>query len=494
MGMTDAAPELAMPHKMTVSLVTSGARLLLAGCLALAIFLLDTLTTLDIAIAVLYVGVVLLSINFPFRHSVPLTALACAGMTVLSFFVEHAGAYEREAVGRCLVAIAAITITALLAMRIRAATERLRERADLLDLTHDSVFVRDMNGLIKYWNRGAEELYGWRRAEAVGRTFRDLVRMPLPVAREIIMEELLRTGHWEGEIVHTRRSGEVITVASRWALQRDERKRPFAILETNTDISERKRTEAIATQQQQALEQAQAELAHVSRVTTLGELAASIAHEVNQPLAAIVTNGEAAARFLDRDEPDLAEVRAAVAGMVSDARRAGEVVARLRALAKKTSPQKTNLVVNDVVSETIQLVRREVADNRVVLQVDLADGLAPVIGDRVQLQQVIINLVVNGIEAMAAITDRRRELKVRTAVDGNNVLVAMEDNGIGVESETIDRLFGPFYTTKPKGLGMGLSICRSIIEAHNGRLWASANAGPGATFQFTLPFNREPMP
>src|SRR5262249_17838759 len=154
-----------------------------------------------------------LSINFPFRHAVVGTALICSGLAIASFFIEHAGAYEREAVGRCVISLAAIAMTAVLAARIRNVTDSLRERAALLDLTHDSVFVRDMNGAITYWNRGAEELYGWGRVEAIGSKFRDLVRTPLPIPREIIMAKLLHTGRWEGEIVHRTRNGEKITVA-----------------------------------------------------------------------------------------------------------------------------------------------------------------------------------------------------------------------------------------------------------------------------------------
>ena len=251
--------------------------------------------------------------------------------------------------------------------------------------------------------------------------------------------------------------------------------------------------EVRGNQAELALRQAQTELAHVTRITTLGELTASIAHEVNQPLAAIVTNGAACLRWLAPQPPDVAEARGAVECMISDGHRASEVIQRLRALCQKTDPQKTRLDINDVIEEALLLVQREVLDHRVVLLRDLARALTPVLGDRVQLQQVIINLVMNGMEAMADVADRPRDLLIRSHQRApNQVLVTVQDSGIGIEPESVDRLFGSFYTTKPGGMGMGLSISRSIIEAHDGRLWASPNSGPGATFQFTLPSYRQP--
>jgi PAS domain S-box-containing protein len=239
---------------------------------------------------------------------------------------------------------------------------------------------------------------------------------------------------------------------------------------------------------EEALHQARAELAHVARVTTLGELTASIAHEVNQPLAAIATNGEACMRFLNRGVPDLAEIRDAVTCMINDSHRAGEVIKRLRAMSKKDSLQKLRLDINDVINEALLLVQRELSNHRVALQVELSSGLAPVVGDRVQLQQVVINLVMNGIDALALVAGRPRELLIRSGPhDANQVLVAVQDSGVGIDPEKMDQLFDAFFTTKPTGMGMGLSICRSIIEAHGGRISASNNSGAGATFKFTLP-------
>jgi C4-dicarboxylate-specific signal transduction histidine kinase len=239
---------------------------------------------------------------------------------------------------------------------------------------------------------------------------------------------------------------------------------------------------------EEALHQAQAELAHVTRVTTLGELAASIAHEVNQPLAAIVADANASLNWLAAVRPDLAMVRDALAAIVNDGHRAAEVIQRVRQLAKKADQQKAQSDINDVIRDVVPLVRTEVLSHQVSLRVDLASTLPSVLADRVQLQQVLINLVMNGIEAMASVDDRPRELVVRSlAHEGDQVLVTVQDVGVGIDSTSVDRLFTAFFTTKPGGMGMGLSISRSIIEAHGGRLWATPNEGPGATFQFALP-------
>jgi PAS domain S-box-containing protein len=251
-----------------------------------------------------------------------------------------------------------------------------------------------------------------------------------------------------------------------------------------SDVTARKEAEA-------ELHEAQANLAHVTRVTALGELAASIAHEVNQPLAAVVTNAAACLRWLDREPANLKEARSVVQSIVKDGNRAGEVIQRVRALANKTTDQKTPLDINEVVNEVISLAQHELSSHRVALRLELAPALPLVLADRIQLQQVILNLVINAIEAMQPVKDRPRELVIRTRQDeAGQVLVTVSDCGVGVAAENADRLFDAFFTTKSSGMGMGLSICRSIVNAHGGRLSAFGNAGPGATFQFTLPLHR----
>ena len=454
---------------------------LIAGIFAIAVFIVDTVTPLDIAVAVLYVVVVLLAANYFQLRGVLLVSMGCLALTVLSYLLTH-GVAADAALARCLMSIAAIGATTILALKNQSANTTLRERARLLDLTHDTIFVRDMNDVITYWNRGAEELYGWSREEAVGKVTHQLLKTVFPAPLRKIMEDLLRTGRWEGELVHTKRDGSRVTVSSRWSVEHDDRGRPVAIMETNNDISER-------IQASQALRRAQAELAHINRVMTLGELTASIAHEVNQPLTGVVTNGSACLRLLDLDPPDLAEVRSAVDSIIGDGMRASNVVQRLRALTKKTDLHMVPLNVNEVIAEVADLLQREVSDHAASLQLELASVSPPVMGDRVQLQQVIINLVVNGMEAMASIIDRPRVLVIRSRLhEGDQMLVEVQDCGTGIDPAVLDRLFSAFFTTKPHGMGMGLSICRSIVQTHGGKIWASRNAvGPGTTFQFTLP-------
>jgi len=363
---------------------------------------------------------------------------------------------------------------------LRQANETLRERANLLDLTHDTVFVRDMNDVITFWNRGAEERYGWTRDEAIGQVSHAIIKTTFPAPLPEIKAELTHTGRWEGELLHTRRDGSMVVVASRWALQRDEHGNPVAVLETNNDISERKRAE-------EALQKVQTELAHVSRVMTLGELTASIAHEVNQPLAAIVTNGNACLRWLDGATPNLSEARQAVQRIIKDSYRASEVIARIRTLVKKAPPRNDSVDLNAVIVEVLALAQNEARRNRVFLKRQLKSDLPRVRGDRVQLQQVILNLVINGLEAIANNKDVTRELSVSSDVDeSNNVIVAVRDSGEGLDSANLERVFDAFYTTKMEGMGMGLAISRTIIESHGGRLWATPNSPKGAVFQFTL--------
>ena len=245
-----------------------------------------------------------------------------------------------------------------------------------------------------------------------------------------------------------------------------------------------------AREAEAALHRAHGELAHVTRVATLGELTASIAHEVNQPLAAIMTNGQACLRWLGRGEPDLDEARGALKRIIDDADRASEVIQRIRELARKTDLRKEPLAINDVVCEAVRLVRRELLSQDVALDLGLAPGLPEVRGDRVQLQQVLINLLINAAQAMASVTDRPRDLRVRTEADAACVRVTMEDSGVGIAPEHRDRLFDPFFTTKPDGVGMGLSICRSILDAHGGEVEIVDRGGPGTTFQITLPADR----
>jgi C4-dicarboxylate-specific signal transduction histidine kinase len=250
------------------------------------------------------------------------------------------------------------------------------------------------------------------------------------------------------------------------------------------DITERKQAE-------EELRKTQAELAHVTRITTLGELAASIAHEINQPLGALVNNSNVGLRLVNgvRGLPN--ELREILSDIVHDANRTSAIVARIRALAKKSIPEKTLLQLEEVVAEVLALANRELTERRIIVRTELSDDLPQVSGDRVQLQQVLLNLVINGIEAMSSVDDERRILTIggqHAELDGQpSVRITVRDLGSGLRPEDGERLFEAFYTTTSHGMGMGLRISRSIVEAHGGRLWATPNDGPGATFSCTLP-------
>jgi signal transduction histidine kinase len=238
----------------------------------------------------------------------------------------------------------------------------------------------------------------------------------------------------------------------------------------------------------EALREAQADLARITRLTAMGELTASIGHELNQPLAGAVANGDACLAWLSSEPPNLDEARAAAGRMIEAVTLATDMVRRIRDLFKKAAPERVRVNINEVIEETLGLIRSEALRNNVCFKRELGSQLPFVLGDHVQLQQVVFNLMMNGIEAMRSVDDRIRQLRIGSArQDPNQVLVTVADSGTGIDPQIIRRMFEPFYTTKPKGIGMGLAISRSIIEAHGGRLWAEPKTGQGATLQFTLP-------
>jgi len=583
------------------------------GAIALSstIFIVDLVSSIHVAIAVLYVAVILISVNIFPKKGVILVSLVCIGLTLIAFVSEHGLDIYDDSFARLLVSLSAIGITTLLALKNKAFSDELQEQVRLLAQTHDAIIVRDMNHIISTWSAGAEALYGWTREQAIGQDFRTLLAPQLMTSWDEMMTSLLETGHWEGEVVEHCRDGACVTVVSRCSLSRGEDNEPKAILATHNDISARKhaidalkRSEAFlagaqwlsrtgsiglkvpsgemywsdearrifefdidehpmltsvlnrthpddlhlvkeaikrayqkesrikaeyrllmadgrvkylqmlaqlmedgpddfeyigalmdvtdAKTSEEALHRSQAELAHVTRVATLGELAASIAHEVNQPLAAVTTNGTAGLRWLNREVPDIGEVRGAIERMVSETNRASEVIRRIRAMSRKSQPQNVALNFIEIINESVALVERELKRNKIVLDLSYLNEVAEVDGDRVQLQQVIINLLMNGMQAMinAKTKNRTLHLSLKNSAMGE-VLIEIQDNGPGIAPDQMSKLFEAFYTTKAEGMGMGLSICKSIIEAHGGRIWATSEQGEGATFHLSLPVARK---
>ena len=350
----------------------------------------------------------------------------------------------------------------------------------LVDANIMGIFMWNPEGRIVEANEAFLRVVGYGREDVVsGRMrWRELTPAEWRDADDRHVAELKATGTVQPyEKEYFQKSGSRVPVLVGAALLDGRREEGVAFV---LDLTERKLAEG-------ALHKTQAELAHVTRVTTLGELTTSIAHEINQPLAAVVNNASACLRWLAGAAPNLEEARQSAALIIADGHRAGEIISRIRALANKAPPQKDWLNINETILEVIALARSQVQGNHVALQTQLSDELPLVLGDRIQLQQVILNLVINGIEAMSSVTDRSRDLQIHSRRhEPDKVLVAVQDSGIGLKAESLDHLFEAFFTTKPKGMGMGLAISRSIIEAHGGRLWAVPNEGPGATFQFTL--------
>ena len=309
---------------------------------------------------------------------------------------------------------------------------------------------------------------------------------------EVLWPTVLEKGSWSGEMRfrHFKTGDPIPVLYSAFRIDDPDTGQPVNVGNVCRDITERRRAEAEARENARRYRETQMELAHANRVATMGQLTASIAHEVNQPITAMVTSAEAALRWLRAGSSHLDEVQQVLPSIIGDGKRAGEVIHRIRALMKKAPPRTDRLEINGVILEIIDIMRSEAMKYGISVLTELAAHLRVVEADRVQLQQVLLNLIVNALEAMGAANEGPRELLISTGtIESSGVLVAVQDSGPGLEAAMLERVFESFFTTKPTGLGMGLSICRSIIEAHGGRLWASRNQLRGATFQFTLPGN-----
>ena len=346
-----------------------------------------------------------------------------------------------------------------------------------------AIFMLDPSGLVASWNVGAENIKGYRSEEIIGQhvsrffSAEDVERREPERELEVAVNE----GRFRDEGWRIRKDGSRFWASVVITALRDRQGKLVGFSKITRDLTERKQAE-------RALQEAKAEMAHMARVTTMGELAASIAHEINQPLSAIVNNANASTRMLASQPPDLEEVRLAVADIASAGTRAAEVISRIRTFLKKKVPGKGQVDINQVIREVLALTVGELEKHHVSVRTELLSGLAPVQGDRVQLQQVILNLIMNGIEAMISVSDRQRVLMIRSQPDDSGgVLVNVQDSGAGLDPKNMGHVFDTFFTTKPSGMGMGLPISRSIVEAHGGRLWLTPNDGQGVTLQFTLP-------
>jgi PAS domain S-box-containing protein len=370
-------------------------------------------------------------------------------------------------------------------------TERKRaEQATLLlaaivESSHDAIVSKSLNGVITSWNKGAERLFGYAAEEAVGQNITLIIPAERRDEERTILEQLARgerVDHFE--TVRMRKDGSLLDVSLTISPMKDTSGRVVGASKLARDITERKRAE-------EALHQAQTDLAHASRLTTMGEFTASLAHEVKQPIAAVVTNANTCVRWITRDEPDLKEACEAAWRIVKDAKRASEIINRVHLLFKKGTPQRELVDVNEVAREMIVLLGDEASRHSISVRTELAEDLPHVIGDRVQLQQVLMNLIVNGVDAMHDV-DGPRELIIKSQPGENNeLLLSVSDTGVGLPRHQADQIFNAFFTTKTHGTGMGLRISRSIVESHGGRLWAADNSPRGASFCFTLPTKAE---
>jgi PAS domain S-box-containing protein len=399
---------------------------------------------------------------------------------------SHAFAPDRIAILELLAAQAAISLE-----NTRLYSDLQEREAKVRRLVESNIIgisISDFDGRIIEANEAFLHILGRGRDDIVSGRLRwpELTPTEWQDADERAVAELRATGSCKAyEKEYFRKDGSRVPVLLGAATFGGPRNQGVAFV---LDLTERKRAEAEARESERRYREMQMEVAHANRVATMGQLTASIAHEVNQPIAAAVTNAEAALLWLGAPSPDLEEARQAIGRIVKDASRAGNVIGRIRALIKKAPTRKDRVDMNEAIREVIELTRNEAVKNGASVQTALAEGLPPIEGDRVQLLQVVLNLVINAVQAMCAVAKGHRELLITSArAEPDGVLVTVKDSGPGLAPASLENLFAPFYTTKPGGLGMGLSICRSIIESHGGRIWVTANLPQGAIFQFTVP-------
>jgi PAS domain S-box-containing protein len=472
---------------------------------AVAIFLADTQIDVDVDIPVLYVAVVLMSALIYEVRGIRIVALGCAVLTLAGYLLSPGDLLGTTAIANRFLSLSAIGATTVLATRNRSAQialqdnlrsiatayKELEQRGTkirrLIDANIIGIFIWNFEGDILEANDAFLRIVGYDRDDLTAGRLRWTELTPSEWLNRDAQEWVPELGSAQPfEKEYFCKDGSRVPVLVGGALFGEGDNQGVAYI---LDLTERKRAEAAARDSDQRYRQVQIELAHANRVATMGQLTGSIAHEVNQPIAAMVIGAQTALRRLDRQPPDPEQVRQSFAQIVKYGTRAGEVVGRIRDLIKKAPPQEDLLDINVPIREVIELTRSDATKSGVSVKGELTEGLPLIRGDRVQLQQVMLNLIINAFEAMSDVSDGVRELLISTGKAGpGEVLVVVRDSGPGLAPPTTcEKIFDTFYTTKPAGLGMGLSICRSIIEAHGGRLWVSANLPRGASFQFVLP-------
>jgi PAS domain S-box-containing protein len=414
---------------------------------------------------------------------------------VISLYAEKPNAFNESSIQQYtdLANNLAYGVTALRTQEQRKrAEEALRDSEqrllDIVDNTTSIIFVKDLELRYLLINNEYERRYHVRRDRVRGKSDFDIHSREIAETLRANDREVIVSGQpMQFEECVPADDGDRFYLASKFLL-RDSSGQPYAVCGIATDITLRKQTDLELRRTEEAMREAQAALTHVSRVTAVGELAASITHELNQPLTGVISNSHACLRWIQATPPDLEEVRHAVERTLRDGTRAADVISKIRSLLRKTEVETAPLNINDAIREVVALAQPEVRKNGVKLRIDLDPALPSVNGDRVLLQQVILNLLINAIEAVAPVEREQRKLQVTSQrSDPATVLIAISDTGRGLGEKSFEEISKAFFTTKPNGMGMGLSISRSIVTSHGGQLWAEPNPDRGTTFQFTLP-------
>ncbi|WP_137805684.1 sensor histidine kinase [Pseudomonas sp. G(2018)] len=448
------------------------------------IFITNSLLNMDVAPTLLYITLVFMSANI---FSVPMfitVAVSCIGFLTVSFIVDEGYRDQKLIAGfvRCLIALTTIT---LLALRSKRASDSLRRKEAFFlgaqKLSHTGSIGLIVDDHSVSWSEESARIFEYpldvtpTLALIRARTHPD----DWPIVESVFEKAALRENLIEVEhrlVMPDGRIKHVQMIANPLFNPHGRIEYVGALMDVTA-----------SRQSEEALFHSQAKLAHVTRVTSMGELAASIAHEINQPLAAVITSGESCKRWINRAEPNLEEARRSLDRIIQNSCRASEVIACIRALSRQSDVQRKTEVFDEIVSDSLTLMQHDTSNHQVRPHLHLGAPGALVKGDRVQLQQVIINLIINACQAMANVHDRPRTLRILTSVQGNKAVLEVADAGTGIAEDILASLFDPFFTTKHNGLGMGLSICRSIIEFHGGRIWVSSTVGVGTQFLFAIP-------